>query len=56
MKAVEQVLSLSHWQTWQRKLPEEQQLANHTWGGCASDTVGGKGDIKLRIMKLTALI
>lgn len=56
MKTVEQVLSLSHWQTWQRNLPEEQQLANHTWGGCASKTDRGKGDIKLRIMKLPALI
>lgn len=30
MKAVDSVLSLSHWQTWQRNLPEEEQLVNRT--------------------------
>lgn len=30
MKAVDPMLSLSRWQTWQCTLPEEQQLVNHT--------------------------
>lgn len=49
MKAVNQALSLSRWQTWQRQLPEEQ-LVNHTGGG-ASITDGRKGDIKIIIMR-----
>lgn len=49
MKTVNQALSLSRWQTWQRQLPEEQ-LVNHTGGG-ASITDGRKGDIKIIIMR-----
>lgn len=49
MKAVNRASSLSHWQTWQRQLPEEQ-LVNHT-GGRASITDGRKSDIKIIIMR-----
>lgn len=51
MRAARRALSLSHWQTWQHKLPEEQQLVNHTLEAVPATLREKKGDIKIRILR-----